>query len=438
MKCGKSSDDDGIQAEHILNAPFNVLTRVTTLFNFMLNHAFVPNQFHLGTIIPIIKDRQGKDYDTNNYRGITISPILSKLLEHTLKITYGAFLELSEYQFGYKKKRSTSHALFCLKETINYYIDRGSRVYCSFLDASKAFDWLVHSGLFIRLMEREIPVQFLRLLISWYGGLMCRVKWDGHLSNWFAIKAGVRQGGVLSPDLYSIYVDDLITKLKHSGAGCHIQNVFAAALLYADDIAIMAPSLRGLQKLLDLCGNFCTEWDIRLNPNKTKNMRFGKPTQINFDVKLSNVSLEWINEWKYLGAKLRSGRRFDCTVLDTVKKFYRALNSILRVDGRSGDVILLQLIETHCLPILTYAIEVLHVSNRDENRSLRVAYNSIFRKIFGYRIFESVTELQHALGRKTWEELIEKRKRVFVARLLMKNNPDSFLRVIANISPMYL
>ena len=137
MKCGKSSDDDGIQAEHILNAPLNLLTRITTLFNFMLIHAFVPNQFLLGTIIPIIKDRQGKDYDTNNYRGITISPILSKLLEHTLKITYGAFLELSEYQFGYKKKRSTSHALFCLKETINYYIDHGSRVYCSFLDASK-------------------------------------------------------------------------------------------------------------------------------------------------------------------------------------------------------------------------------------------------------------------------------------------------------------
>ena len=150
------------------------------------------------------------------------------------------------------------------------------------------------------------------------------------------------------------------------------------------------------------------------------------------------MPLEWINEWKYLGVKLRSSRRFDCTVLDTVKKFYRALNSILRVDGRSGDVILLQLIETHCLPILTYAIEVLQVSNRDENRSLRVAYNSIFRKIFGYRIFESVTELQHALGRKTWEELIEKRKRIFIDRILLKNNPDSFLHVIANISPRNL
>ena len=113
---------------------------------------------------------------------------------------------------------------------------------------------------------------------------MRRVKWDSHLSEWFSVKAGVRQGGVLSPDLYSIYVADLITQLKHSGAGCYIQNLFAAALLYADDIAILAPSLRGLQKLLDLCGNFCTEWDIRLNPNKTKNMCFGKLAEIHFTV----------------------------------------------------------------------------------------------------------------------------------------------------------
>ena len=79
-------------------------------------------------------------------------------------------------------------------------------------------------------------------------------------------------------------------------------------------------------------------------------------------------------------------------------------------------MILLRLIETHCLPILSYGMEVIHVSQRDERRSLRVAYNSIFRKIFGYRTFESVTNLQHMLGRKTWEELIESNQRNFLRR----------------------
>ena len=79
-------------------------------------------------------------------------------------------------------------------------------------------------------------------------------------------------------------------------------------------------------------------------------------------------------------------------------------------------MILLRLIEAHCIPLLTYAIDVIHVANRDERRSLRVAYNSVFRKLFGFRYYESVTNLQHALGRKTWEELMECRQNGFLRR----------------------
>ena len=68
------------------------------------------------------------------------------------------------------------------------------------------------------------------------------------------------------------------------------------------------------------------------------------------------------------------------------------------------------------MPILTYGVEVISVTNRDENRSLRVAYNSFFRKFFGYRYFESVTNLQHFLGRSTWEELVAKRSAGFETR----------------------
>ena len=78
---------------------------------------------------------------------------------------------------------------------------------------------------------------------------------------------------------------------------------------------------------------------------------------------------------------------------------------------------MLRLLETHCVPILTYAVEVVHVADRDEKRQLRVAYNSLFRKIFAYRWSESVTALQHFLSRPTWEELVDKRKRGFIQRL---------------------
>ena len=416
MKQGKCADDDGLQAEHFQNAPLILYLRMTSLIYFMLAHSFVPNQFRFGTIIPIIKDRNGNVSDVSNYRGITISPMASKVFELILRNKFSHHLSTSSYQYGFKKKTSTNHALFCLRETINYYVDHGSRVFCSYLDASKAFDRLVHTGLFSKLIDRGIPKCFLDILVTWYDGLQCRVRWDGFLGSWFSVTAGVRQGGILSPDLYNIYVDELISLLKKRGAGCHIGDIFAAALFYADDICILAPSLKGLQKLLDTCQDFCIKWDICLNVKKTKNMFFGKPLPLDFKPTLNGNPIDWVTEWKYLGVVVKSGRRFGCSVTERVKSFYRSLNAILRVEGRSDDMVMLRLLEAHCVPLIPYAVEIIHIANRDQKRSLRVAYNSIYRKLFGYRYFESVSNLQHSLGRQTWEELVESRQRGFFHR----------------------
>ena len=417
MKCGKSADEDTITAEHLLNAPLNLLKRLTTLFNSMLNHAFVPKQFRFGFMIPLIKDQQGNHTDSNNYRGITISPIISKLFEHCLKIVFHDHLSTSNYQFGFKKSSSTVHAIYCMRQTINYYIDNGSRVYCSYLDASKAFDRLVHSGLFLKLINRGIPLVFLEVIMSWYNGLKCRVKWDGHFSDWFTILAGVRQGGVLSPDFYSIYVDELIAIIQRSNKGCYVNGVFMAALFYADDMALLAPSIKGLSLLLEICSEYCIKWDICLNAKKTRNMYFGKRSSVLFEIQLNGQSIDWAKQWTYLGVSLNSSKKFDCSISEKIKKFYKCTNAIFRIDGYSNDLVMLQLVETHCVPLLTYAIEVIDVLNRDEKRQLRVAYNSLFRKFFHYRRYDSVTALQHFLSRPTWEELVEKRTHGFEMRV---------------------
>ena len=172
--------------------------------------------------------------------------------------------------------------------------------------------------------------------------------------------------------------------------------------LHFNNVCILSPSLRGLQRMLDLCSSYCAQWDICLNPKK--------PAEIKFKPTLNGSSIELVTKWKYLGVVLKIGRRFGCSVSERVKSFYRSLNSILRVEGRSDDVVLLRLIEAHCVPILTYSIEMTDVADRNERRSLRVAYNSIFRKIFGFRYFESVPNLQHTLGRHTREEPVKKCK----------------------------
>ena len=82
------------------------------------------------------------------------------------------------------------------------------------LDASKAYDRVIHSGLFVKLAKRGIPLPFIRMLKYWYSHLQCAVLWKGVLGNIFNITRGVRQGGVLSPFLFSIYT---VSKKKR----CH-------------------------------------------------------------------------------------------------------------------------------------------------------------------------------------------------------------------------
>ena len=103
--------------------------------------------------------------------------------------------------------------------------------------------------------------------------------------------------------------------------------------------------------------------------------------------------------------------------MERVKKFYRCANAIFRIDGRSDDLTMLHLVEAHCVPILTYAIEIAHISDARERSKIRAAYNFLFRKIFGYRRIESVTELQLSLGRPRWELLVDKMRVGFYERL---------------------
>ena len=133
---------------------------------------------------------------------------------------YGDFLTSDNLQFGFKKETSCSHALFTLTESLKHFVNNGSKVHCTFLDASKAFDKVLLNGLYVKLIERGAPFSFIRILMALYSGLMqCAVVWNGIVGYRFDIKCGVRREGVLSAYLFSVYIDDLVKELRQSGHG---------------------------------------------------------------------------------------------------------------------------------------------------------------------------------------------------------------------------
>ena len=104
------------------------------LFNGLMQHGYVPIDFLGGVITPIVKDNQGDLSSTANYRGITLSCLPAKLFEFAIQLKTSHLLQTDQLQFGFKAKTSTNHALYTLKNTVKYFVDRGSNVYAAFLD----------------------------------------------------------------------------------------------------------------------------------------------------------------------------------------------------------------------------------------------------------------------------------------------------------------
>ena len=164
------------------------------------------------------------------YISIAISSLLSKILDNVIIERQQDFLSTSNYQFGFKAKSSTVLCTTMVNETIQYYTEKGGRaVYLLLLDASKAFDKVSYEKLFELLLARNVCPKIVKLLYYMYTHQKCHVRWNNKQSDPFSVSNEVKQGSVISPLLFSIYIDNLFSKLKQLGLGCHVGLTYAGA-----------------------------------------------------------------------------------------------------------------------------------------------------------------------------------------------------------------
>ena len=127
-----------------------------------------------------------------------------------------------------------------------------------------------NSQLFRLLIKRQIPAVILRMLYNMYVSHVTCVDWNGVRSSVFSVINGVTQGGMISPILFCIYIDDLLSGLANLGAGCYIGDCYIGALAYADDIVLIAPSANSMRKMLRFCEHYALEYNIMFNSDNSK------------------------------------------------------------------------------------------------------------------------------------------------------------------------
>ena len=175
------------------------------------------------------------------------------------------------------------------------------------MDASKAFDRVNHWALFKTFIDRGMPDVFVRLLVYWYRTQNGCVRWSTACSEMFTVSNGFRQGGILSPLFFNVYMDGyrLSDILCKTVCGCTVGGRMINHLMYADDLEILSPSAKWLQRLVNICAAYGDIHDIKFNHAKTVCMYLPSKGNCTLNwplIYLNSQLLYLVPKFKYLGS----------------------------------------------------------------------------------------------------------------------------------------
>jgi len=323
---------------------------------FLINKSFAsgyfPDELKKACVTPIFK--AGDTSITNNYRPISVLPLLAKIIEKCMHNRLTTFFEqcsiLSESQYGFKKGVSCSDAIVSLTEFIYKSLNEKKFVITLFMDLKKAYDTVNHDILLKKLEAYGIRGEILKWFESYLSDRKQRVKIGEVYSEWKSITIGVPQGSVLGSLLFLVYINDLplISPMFHT-------------VLFADDTCLTLAD----ENYSSLMENFNSELEnvyAWLIANRLS-LNFEKTVCINFSTRkydddsplvLNGLSFTSVNKTKYLGVIIDKNLSFSHHIEYVSNKLSKNIGILYRLSSNSPSYIVRQVYHAIVLPYLSY------------------------------------------------------------------------------------
>ena len=383
LKAGKAAGGDEIRPEMLKALGTGGIHWLTRVCQVAWRYGKAPRDWQSGVVIPVHK--KGDKKECTNYRGISLLSLPGKVYAKCLEKRSREIVEgqLKDTQCGFRPGRSTTDQLFTLKQVFEKSWEYAKDVYACFVDLEKAYDRVPRDKLWRVLQEYGIDGGLLIAIKSLYQHSEVRVRANGMLSKPFNVGVGLRQGCVLSPLLFIIYMNwiDKCSQVRESVAvgKCKIDR-----LLFADDLVLLASSELSLQHALDCFVNACSDAGMKISTRKTEVLCLSRnPAQCT--LQSSGTVLRQVEKFKYLGVAFTSDGRQDKEIdarIGQASAVLRELQRSVVLKRELSQTAKLAVFKSIFVPILTYGHELWVMTERVRSR-IQAAEMGFLRRVKG-------------------------------------------------------
>ena len=435
LQTNKAAGIDHIPASLLRFCARGIACSLTCLFNRSFELAQFPKSWKIALVVPIHK--KGSLSDPGNYRPIALLPIVSKIIERLVHDKMSVFLTpwLSNKQSGFRKGDGTVPQLARITQEWSQLIDQSAYVGALFFDLKKAFDRVWHTGLIAKIEAAGIRGSALKWLKSFLSDRQQLTTVNGCTSSPAPVGAGVPQGAILSPLLFSVYLNDIVAAA--SGI-CEIN-------LFADDTSAYVSSSSGsslnekLQYAADTVSRWFHRWHLSVNLMKTVSMAIrskGMP-HCPLSITIDNNTIPQVSNHRHLGITFSETLSWKEHVRLSITNASRKIGLLRRL-RRTLTPTIIRDIYTHCVrPGIEYGSIIWSGLAMADNIRLERCNRSAARLIAG---ISPSMELPHnlILARASLQPLISRRKvtqNLFVRKALLRRHPRHLQELLASWIP---